>query len=187
MIASLTGTVVQTAPNSIVIDVGGVGFLVNVTPQLSASANRGSSISLQTRFIVREDSMSLFGFELAEEAQTFDLLTSVSGVGPKLGLAIIASLNLETIANAVANEADHVFRSVPGVGLKTAKLLAVTLAGKLTAVASTNHSDLVDALMGLGYQQKAAIDALAKIEPTNDRSLALKRALAALAAPQKQG
>ena len=180
MIASLNGTVAELGPNFVVLDVAGVGYFVNVVPQLSASMRSGQHIKLHTRQVVREDAITLFGFETTEECRTFDLLTSVSGVGPKLGLAILGSLTLDSISNAVANELDSVFKSVPGIGAKTAKLIAVTLAGRLSAPTSSTSHEVLAALVGLGYSQKAASNALAKIGAVSDRSAALKLALAQL-------
>ncbi len=180
MIASLNGTVAELGPNFVVLDVAGVGYFINVVPQLSASLRPGAEIKLHTRQVVREDALTLFGFETSEECRTFDLLTSVSGVGPKLGLAILGSLTLDSISNAVANELDAVFKSVPGIGAKTAKLIAVTLAGRLSAPASSSSNEVLAALVGLGYSQKAASNAIAKIGPVNDRAIALKLALAQL-------
>ncbi len=180
MIASLHGSVTQTGPNFVVLEVAGVGYLVSVVPQLSAASVAGQSLNLHTRLVVREDSMTLFGFESAAECRTFDLLTSVSGVGPKLGLAIIASLSLESIKNAVANELDVVFRSVPGIGAKTAKLIAVTLAGRVGEPTTQGSADVIEALVGLGYSEKSASSAVAKIGLVQNKSSALKLALAHL-------
>ena len=180
MIASLHGKVTQTGANFIVLEVAGVGFLVNVVPQLSASMTLGQDVNLFTRLVVREDAMTLFGFESSEECDAFDLLTSVSGVGPKLGLSIIASLPLENIASAVMNELDAVFRSVPGIGAKTAKLITVTLAGRFGGSTSRGSADVVEALIGLGYSQKAESGAVAKIGSVQNKSSALKLALAHL-------
>mgnify|MGYP000573671259 CR=1 FL=1 len=181
MIASLSGVVAQAAANTLVVDVGGVGYLVNVVPQLAASATRGEQILLHTRLIVREDAMTLFGFESFEEAKAFDLLTSVTGVGPKSGLAILASLSLEQIASAVQSESDETFRSVPGIGPKTAKLITVSLAGKFVSTETAPATQLVSALVGLGYSQKAAAAALSKIPAMTDAAQALRAALSLLA------
>ncbi|MFM5903938.1 MAG: Holliday junction branch migration protein RuvA [Microbacteriaceae bacterium] len=180
MIASLSGVVSQTAANSLVVDVGGVGYLVHVAPQLAASKVRGNQILLHTRLIVREDAMTLFGFESFDEASAFDLLTSVTGVGPKSGLAILASLSLDQIASAIQTEDDETFRSVPGVGPKTAKLITVTLAGKFVSSEPAASSQLLSALVGLGYSQKVAAAALAKVPTNLEASLALRAALAVI-------
>jgi Holliday junction DNA helicase RuvA len=182
VIASLSGQLSSKGPNSVVVDVGGVGYLVNVVPQLSASKAVGDPISLQTRLVVREDSMTLFGFETAEEIELFDLVTSVNGIGPKLGLSILASLTAEAIRNAVASESDATFRSVPGIGPKTAKLIVVTLAGKLapSATGSASSSEVVTALVGLGYSEKQAAAAVASVGASANSADTLRKALAEL-------
>lgn len=183
MIASISGQVLSTQANSLVVDCAGVGYLLNVTPQTATSAAVGQPIVLHTRLIVREDSMNLYGFEDSEAAGLFDAVTSVSGIGPKSGLAIIAALTPEQISAAVEAENDSVFRSVPGIGPKTAKLLVVSLAGKVQSNSGpsspTLSDELVSALVGLGYTEKVATpavrDALTK---SQDKQNALRLALA---------
>ena len=116
MIATISGQVQSTQANSLVVDCAGVGYLLHVTPQTSTNAKVGQSIQLYTRLIVREDSMTLYGFDDSESAELFDAVTGVSGIGPKSGLAIIAALTNEQISAAVDSEDDGVFRSVPGIG-----------------------------------------------------------------------
>ena len=183
MIASLRGRIQAKTPNSVVLDVGGVGYLVNVVPQFSASHSIGDDVLLNTRLIVREDSMTLFGFESAEEVELFDLVTSVNGIGPKLGLSVLASLSVDAIRSAVANESDATFKSVPGIGPKTAKLMVVTLNGKLQAgqVKGSTSAEIVEALVGLGYNEKQAIAAVSAVGANGSNSDILRRALAELA------
>jgi Holliday junction DNA helicase RuvA len=121
-----------------------------------------------TVLIVREDSLTLFGFLDSMELETFDLLRSVNGVGPKSALSILSALSVQEIADAVASESDIVFKSVPGVGVKTAKLITVSLAGKLpwgagNANSSTTGRPTIDALVGLGYSEKEASKAVANV------------------------
>lgn len=171
MIASLRGSVQRTNLNSVVLDVAGVGYLVQVTPALALSLQVGQELSVVTSFIVREDAFTIFGFESAEELRTFELLLTVTGVGPKLAMSVIHQLGVEALANAVASENDAAFKNVSGIGPKTAKLLVVTLAGKLTGTnspkSSAVDSDLVSALVGLGYQAKIAEEAIKKTRSTN--------------------
>ena len=94
MIATISGQVQSTQANSLVVDCAGVGYLLHVTPQTSTNAKVGQSIQLYTRLIVREDSMTLYGFDDSDSAELFDAVTGVSGIGPKSGLAIIAALTL---------------------------------------------------------------------------------------------
>lgn len=165
MIASLKGTVASVAPSALVIDVGGVGYLVQVTPALALSARLGLEINVHTSFVVREDAFTIYGFQTTEELRTFDLLRSVTGVGPKSALSIIHQLGLEELNRSILSGDDTAFKKVSGIGPKTAKLLVVSLAGKvshnqtLSNVASID-ADIVSALVGLGYQTKQASDAV---------------------------
>lgn len=185
MIASLSGSVQAIHPNSVVLDVNGVGYLVNVTPALSASLQVGEGLLVQTAMIVREDAMTLFGFIDIEQLNLFELLRSVSGVGPKSALAIVSALNSDQIFDAVASEDDLVFKSVPGIGPKTAKLIVVTLTGKVALssskkLASAPQETVVAALVGLGYNEKAARSAVSAASTGQSTQEILRFALASL-------
>ena len=188
MIASLRGIVQSTTLNSVVVDVAGVGYLVQVTPELALSLKIGEELSLVTAFIVREDAFTIFGFQTSDELRTFELLLSVSGVGPRSAMSIIHQLGVEALSNAVANEDDAAFKKVSGIGPKTAKLLVVALAGKLAATSqakgSSSDSDLVTALVGLGYQSKVADEAVRNARaalPSASNEEVLRAALQGLA------
>ena len=190
MIASLSGSVQAIQPNAIVLDVNGVGYLVNVTPALAASVQLGSHLVVQTAMIVREDAMTLFGFADQAQLSLFDLLRSVSGVGPKSALAICSSLTPDQIFDAVSSEDDLVFKSVPGIGPKTAKLIVVTLAGKVAltgskSVSSAPQETVVAALIGLGYNEKSARSAVGSASSTSSTQDLLRAALAALSSTGK--
>lgn len=166
MIASLTGKVVALESNSAIVDVSGVGYLVQITQATSMSLKLNSSTLLYTALIVREDGFTLFGFPTLAEQKVFDSLRSVSGVGPKSALAILGQLSVDQIVEAVANENDAAFKAVTGVGPKTAKLISVTLAGKLggsprspLAASGTDLSVVISALTGLGWNERSAIEA----------------------------
>ena len=171
MIASVSGKVLASTLGAVTIEVGGVGLLVNTTNRIAAELNVGQSATLFTVLVVREDSLTLYGFLEALELETFDLLRSVNGVGPKSALSILSSLSVKEIADAVASESDSVFRSVSGVGVKTAKLIALSLAGKisggLASVGSGSGRASVDALIGLGYSEKEATLAVRKVSKPN--------------------
>ena len=171
MIASVSGKVLASTLGAVTIEVGGVGLLVNTTNRIAAELNVGQSATLFTVLVVREDSLTLYGFLEALELETFDLLRSVNGVGPKSALSILSSLSVKEIADAVASESDSVFRSVSGVGVKTAKLIALSLAGKisggLASVSSGSGRASVDALIGLGYSEKEATLAVRKVSSPN--------------------
>ena len=172
MIASVSGKVLLASPGAVTIEVGGVGFVVNTTNRIASALAVGQPATLLTVLVVREDSLTLYGFLEALELETFDLLRSVNGVGPKSALTILSSLSVQEIADAVASESDAVFRSVSGVGVKTAKLIALSLAGKLSVVSggiasSSKAHAAVEALVGLGYSEKEATIAARKVSNPN--------------------
>jgi Holliday junction DNA helicase RuvA len=170
MISSIRGTVLSAVGSTVVIEVGGLGLAVQVTPAFSLSLQLGAEARIRTALIVREDDLSLYGFAEDDELTVFDFLRSVTGVGPRSALGVLAVLSPTEVAHAVANEDDAVFRKVSGIGPKTAKLIVVSLAGKmmispvpiggqrLTAT-SVGH-DVVVALVGLGWPERLAIVAV---------------------------
>ena len=195
MIASLRGTVLQAAGTTLVVEVGGVGYAVAVTPDHALSVRQGEQVLLHTAMVVREDDMSLFGFPDRERLQVFDLLRGVTGVGPKSAMGVLGALAPEEIAAAVANDDDAVFRRVSGIGPKTAKLIVVSLTGKLIAVptsaglpkAAARGADVLVALVGLGYQERAAqaaLDGVLAERPDEVQTAVLLRAALAVLGPQ---
>lgn len=205
MIASVRGTVLTVAGTVAVIEVGGVGLGVQVTPQHGLSLRVGQEAMLFTALIVREDDLSLFGFSTPEELTVFDLLRGVSGVGPKSALGVLGTLTPVQIAQAVSAEDDAPFRKVSGIGPKTAKLIVVSLAGKLivptgsvstgsttvTAPATVTGS-VIGALVGLGWNDRVAAQAVeeaaedASAEERDSVQTLLRLSLARLG-PQRTG
>jgi Holliday junction DNA helicase RuvA len=179
-----------------VVDVGGVGYLVHVTPNTSAKYAIGEKVQLFTAMVVREDAMTLFGFQTSLEQELFDLLRSVTGVGPKSALAILGALSTAQIAAAVALDDDSAFKAVSGIGPKTAKLITVTLAGKLSHLVLIEQTDrasvdsdlgsVVDALVSLGWPERAAQDAVKSVATSvkkgEGREVVLRLALSKLGA-----
>lgn len=169
MISSVRGNVLAIAGPAVIIEVGGVGLAIQVTPGHALSLRVGSEASLRTALIVREDDLSLYGFAGADELTVFDALRGVTGVGPKSAMGVLAAMSPGEIAQAVAREDDAAFRKVSGIGPKTAKLIVVSLAGKLaiaptssvssSAVHGVEQSVLV-ALVGLGWNDRAASQAV---------------------------
>lgn len=194
MISSVRGTVLAAAGTAVVIEVGGVGLAVQVTPQHALSLRIGAEASLRTALIVREDDLSLFGFAEADELAVFDLLRGVTGVGPRSAMGVLAALDPAEIAQAVTLEDDAAFRKVSGIGPKTAKLIVVSLAGKLAGVAihrtpaqrSGVSANVTAALVGLGWPDRTAAqavdEAMAGASETDRQSVpvVLRLALAAL-------
>ena len=158
-----------------VIEVGGVGLGVQVTPATALAARIGTETRLSTTLIVREDSLTLYGFPSAEELAVFELLVGVTGVGPKSALGVLAVLTPNQIAQAVTGEDDAVFRKVSGIGPKTAKLIVLSLIGKvavtaapagpgrLAAPATTVGASVQTALIGLGWSERVAAQAVEEI------------------------
>ena len=171
MIASLRGTVLAASGSELVIEVGGVGYAVGVTPDHALRVRTGETVLVHTALIVREDDLSLFGFETHDELVVFDLLRGTTGVGPKSALGVLAVMTPADVAAAVAGEDDAAFRRGSGIGPKTAKLIVVSLAGKLgivraaapRAVPAARGAEVLTALVGLGYAERAAQTALDQV------------------------
>lgn len=171
MISSVRGLVLSALGSTVVVEVGGVGLAINVTPATALSARIGQELRLHTTLVVREDALTLYGFDSADELAVFELLTGVTGVGPKSGLGVLAVLSPDQVARAVADEDDAAFRKVSGIGPKTAKLIVLSLTGKLVATAASAPNlatvaptavgeSVLAALVGLGWSEKIAVQAV---------------------------
>lgn len=162
MISHLTGTVRHLTTEKVVLEVGGVGYSISITPRTSTHIVMGSEISLSTTLIVREDSMTLFGFLDARDRDIYETLQSVTGIGPKVALAITGALTPDELARAISLEDIAAIEKVPGIGRKGAQRLILELKGKLDSDTSTpqlaTHSavrdQLLSALTGLGFTAK---------------------------------
>src|ERR1700733_5373784 len=133
MIAHLDGTVSSVAPDGAVIDVGGVGLLVQCTPGTLAGLRTGQRARVATSLVVREDALTLYGFAGEDERNTFELLQTASGVGPRLALAMLAVFSPDALRRAVAAEDLAALTTVPGIGRKGAQRIVLELAGRLGA------------------------------------------------------
>lgn len=161
MIASLYGEIIAVTDDSLVVAVTGVGFQVYVPTGLRAQARSGERIFLHTCLIVRQDALTLFGFEKEEERNFFNLLLGVNGVGPRSALAILSTLSVDAMRRAVLSETPEIFARVPGVGKKTAQKILLHLQGKVSAAGIEGlqaisgladvDAEVLDALTGLGY------------------------------------
>jgi len=165
VIAQLTGEVRSISSDRVIVEVGGVGYLISVTPDTSAVMTLGASLTLHTSMIVREDSMTLFGFLDPKSRETFELVQTVSGIGPRVALSILAHLSPEALAHAIATESIETLSSVPGIGKKGAQRILLELKGKIVATgasattASTQpqwRDQLSGALRSLGYTPRDA-------------------------------
>jgi Holliday junction DNA helicase RuvA len=170
MISSLRGIVLAVTGTTVVIEIGGVGLAVSVTPALASVLRVGAEARVHTALIVRDDDLSLFGFADPDELTVFDALRGVSGVGPRSAMGVVGAVSPAEIAHAVATDDDAVFRRVSGIGPKTAKLICVSLSGKLAAFATASPSgsaapravtqSVVVALVGLGWPERVAMQAV---------------------------
>jgi Holliday junction DNA helicase RuvA len=175
--------VLSAAGGMAVIEVGGVGFSVQLTPDHVLSLRVGDEAFVLTSLIVREDALQLFGFADLDQLQVFELLTGVSGVGPKSAIGVLSVLSPDQIAEAVTADDDAPFRKVSGIGPKTAKLIVVSLSGKLAVTrrapvakaAAGSPSSIGDsvlvALVGLGWPERVAAEAVAEVVGDTDEKL----------------
>ncbi|MDR1600600.1 MAG: Holliday junction branch migration protein RuvA [Oscillospiraceae bacterium] len=186
MIAFLEGTLAEKrAPGEIIVNVGGVGFLLSCSAQtLAAAPGSGGSMRVHTRMVVREDGMELFGFMTAEERAMFDLLRSVSGIGARTALAALSTLSVNDLNRAIALSDAAAIARAPGVGKKTAQRVILELKDKVapasggpgeldSAAAFTGASaenEAVAGLMSLGYSSSEAQRAVARAAEGSDAS-----------------
>ena len=188
MIGRLTGTLVAKTPPQVLVDVGGVGYEVDVP--MSSFYNLpalGERVTLLTHFVVREDAQVLFGFLSQEERSTFRLLVKISGVGPRTALSILSGLSVDELARAVSLQESARLIKVPGIGKKTAERLLLELKGKLgpdlavpASVASDAQADIVQALVALGYSDRDAAAALKALPADIGVADGIKQALKSL-------
>ncbi|MFC4614612.1 Holliday junction branch migration protein RuvA [Cellulomonas algicola] len=172
MIASVRGTVLAVRLDAAVVEVGGVGMLVQATPATLAGLRVGAQATLSTSLVVREDSLTLFGFADADEREVFEVLQTVSGVGPRLALAMLAVHTPDGLRRAVAGEDLAALMRVPGIGRKGAQRIVLELGDRLgapvpaagSASASDDRRDqVVEALVGLGWNARTAGDAVERV------------------------
>jgi Holliday junction DNA helicase RuvA len=163
VIARLRGRVAGRAGNALVVDVSGVGYLVNATPSVHRLGD--GEITVEVHTVVREDALQLYGFATADERQLFELLLGVNGVGPKVALAIVSGSTPAELRRAIARDDVKRFQAIPGIGLKTAQRVVLELKAKL-ADASFASGDLTarDALVELGWSLIDAERVLADVD-----------------------
>ena len=165
LIASLNGTVLTKRPEGVIVDVNGVGYRLSIPLCiLSEIPEPGETVFIHTYTHVREDALQLFGFLNEQDREVFTTLIGISGVGPKLGLAILSGMPSERFVEAVQNEDVTMLTTIPGLGKKTASRLVLELKGKLPSLdpeqspslASQEESDAISALVNLGYKKQFA-------------------------------
>lgn len=178
MISSLTGVITYRGTESAVIDVGGVGFAFLATATTLSALREGEEHRIATALVVREDSLTLFGFSDEDERDTFNILQSVSGIGPKIALAVLGVYTPDILRAEVAKENVSALQKVPGIGKKGAQRLILELAGKLgephAQVASSqgeqsapHASEVVHALMNFGWSERDSLSAYEEAHKAN--------------------
>lgn len=198
MIASLTGTVQTLGLDRVVLDVGGVGFLVFATPGTLAALRVGERAGLLISMIVREEALTLYGFKTPEERDAFEIVRTINGIGAKTALALLATLEPADLYKAVRDQDVKAIQRVPGIGAKIAGRVLLELGGRLppmddvgTTAAGpagqsgiTVRSQVVEALVGLGYPVKTAESAVDGVMDDDgaatDAAVVLRAALRAI-------
>jgi holliday junction DNA helicase RuvA len=194
MISRVRGQVLSIGLDHVVIEVGGVGLAITATPATLATLRTGNEAILATTLVVREDSLTLFGFADAAARELFGLLQTVSGIGPRIAMATLAVLEPNQLRAALAEGSVTVLTQVPGIGRKGAERLIIELRDKVGALASTNaeavisgagqvRGSVVEALTGLGFaakQAEQAVDGVLAENGTSDTPTVLRKALATL-------
>lgn len=176
MIATLRGEIIQIEENALVVEVGGVGLRVFVPAQLRSRLKTGEAILLYTHLVVREDALTLYGFESQSDRELFNLLLGVDGVGPKVALSVLSTMTVDAVQRAVFADEAEILSRVPGVGKKTAQKIALHLKDKLkpsdalakVAALADYDSEVLAALTALGYsvvEAQSAIQSLPKDAP----------------------
>ena len=180
MISSVRGPVAHVGLDHVVVEVGGVGMLVHTTPATASTCRRGSEASLATSLVVREDSLTLFGFSAPAERDMFETLQTVSGVGPRLALAMLSVMGPDQLALALSSGDTKALTTIPGIGAKSAERLVLELRDKVGAVRGTGttatsgsptgqagrepwRGQVTEALVGLGWSAKQAGDAVERV------------------------
>lgn len=177
MIASIRGTVLRAGLDSVVVEVGGVGMLVHTTPGTAATMRSGQSATLATALVVREDSLTLYGFADEDERSVFETVQTVSGVGPRLALAMLAVHSPDAVRAAVATSNLVALTKVPGIGRKGAERIVLELRDRLSVPVSSSattdrpatatwQGQVHEALVGLGWTSRQADDAVEAVTPT---------------------
>ena len=199
MIARLRGKPVALRPEGLVLDVGGVGYLVAATPRATRNWDAADELSVETYLHVREDTLQLFGFADVEERELFELLMTVQGIGPKVALAIVSGSTPAELVRAVALEDEARFMAIPGIGKKTAQRIVLELKDKLGSFGAggpggagaggagaggggalgSDHLAAREALVALGFSLGEAEERLAGVDPELPPEERVKRALRA--------
>jgi len=188
MIASVSGKIVQIDTDSVVVDVGGIGFRILLPSPARDHLHVGEVAFLYTQLIVRQDALTLYGFETSEGCDFFNLLLSVDGVGPRTALSVLSTLTPDAIRRAVFREQSEIFSRVPGVGKKTSQKILLYLQDRIKAVSglepvammSDTDAEVLAALTALGYsvvEAQAALQSIPRDIPQDDVEARLRIAI----------
>lgn len=186
MIASVRGKILEKYDDSVVVEVGGVGLDILASRVALDDCYVGDEVSIVTRLIVREDSLTLYGFGNIHERDLFDVLIKISGVGPKLGMTIVSTLSIDNLRNAILSDRVEILTRVPGIGKKTAQKIMLELKDKLPmgldAIPDSGfddvNADVMDALVALGYSVVEAQSAVQSLPPDAPDSIEERTILA---------
>ena len=173
MISRVLGTVAQVGVDDVVVVYGGLGFKVFIVPPLASELHKGDEIELYTHLIVREDALTLYGFKTEEERKVFEILKSVTGIGPRIGLAALSVFSPNDLRRAVADQDTATLSRIPGVGKKVASRMLVELGDKLglpaqlpeasAPSAGVVEAEVKAALIGLGWNETKAESVLSEL------------------------
>jgi Holliday junction DNA helicase RuvA len=194
MIASLSGVVKVISPATVVIEVGGVGMLVQISPRHASTMQVGKSVSLFTTLLVREDALTLYGFESAEDRILFDLLQTVTGIGPKVAQSALNIYESPQLINAIFGADAALLEKIPGLGKKGAQRLILELKEKVVPTNSSHplvrsswKDELIDALVTLGFSAKESADVVESVAAENPQADSLSREVLLKQALQTRG
>jgi hypothetical protein len=173
MISRVLGTVAQVGVDDVVVVYGGLGFKVFIVPPLASELHKGDEVELYTHLIVREDALTLYGFKTEEERKVFEILMSVTGIGPRIGLAALSVFSPNDLRRAVADQDTATLSRIPGVGKKVASRMLVELGDKLglpaqlpeasAPSAGVVEAEVKAALIGLGWNETKAENVLSEL------------------------
>lgn len=179
MIHFIKGEYFLLTPTLVVVNCTGVGYEAKISLNTYEDLSKDNSLMVYTQLIVREDAQILYGFSTTEERDLFNLLISVSGVGPSTAIIMLSSLKPDEIAGAILNEDVGIIKSIKGIGPKTAQRLVIELKDKVlktdistiktAATSNTEHFDALSALLSLGFNRKAVDKALDKVDDGNKK------------------
>ena len=181
MIGSLKGWVILKTDKFLIIETGGVGYKVSVSPDLIAKSKIDTETHLWVHTHVREDAIDLYGFQSREELDFFEMLINVSGIGPKGALSILGIASIDTLRHAISSGDTGYLTKISGIGRKTAEKIVLELRDKMGEVSEDSslqsELDVLEALRTLGYSNNEARDALKKIAPGTDTNQKIREAL----------